>query len=98
MPHLTPEDVDHVAALAQLSLDDAAKVRMLGDLASILGYIEKLNELDTAGVEPMMHVLGLKNVFREDVAGPSLDRAAALKNAPNTDGAWFLVPRILDVQ
>lgn len=98
MANLTLKDVEYVAALAQLSLDDAAKARMLGDLGNILGYIEKLNELDTAGVEPMMHVLDLANVYREDVVGPSLDRTLALKNAPNTDGEYFLVPRILDAE
>jgi len=95
---LTPKDVEYVAALAQLSLDDAAKSRMLGDLGNILGYVEKLNELDTSGVEPMLHVLDLANVYREDTVGPSLDRAQALKNAPNTDGAYFLVPKILDAE
>jgi aspartyl-tRNA(Asn)/glutamyl-tRNA(Gln) amidotransferase subunit C len=98
MAQLTLKDVEYVAALAQLSLDDAAKARMLGDLGNILGYVEKLNELDTTDVEPMMHVLNLANVYREDVVGPSLERSLALKNAPNTDGDWFLVPRILDAE
>lgn len=98
MAQLTLKDVEYVAALAQLSLDEAAKRRMLDDLGNILGYIEKLNELDTTGVEPMMHVLDLANVYREDVVGPSLDRALALRNAPNTDGAYFLVPKILGAE
>jgi len=96
MAELTLKDVEYVATLAQLTLDDAAKARMLEDMGKILGYIEKLNELNTDGVEPMMHVLDLANVYREDVVEPSLNHDLALKNAPNTDGEYFLVPRILD--
>lgn len=97
MPKLTEDDVEYVAALAQLTLDDAAKERMLHDMQSILGYIDKLNELETGDVEPMMHVLELANVYRDDEVRPSLNRDSALSNAPNTDGEYFLVPRILDV-
>ena len=98
MPELTLQDVEYVASLSQLTLDDEAKARMLEDMAKILGYIDKLNELDTEGVEPMMHVLDLANVYREDVVQPSLDHDLALKNAPNSDGAYFLVPRILETE
>ncbi len=98
MPELTLQDVEYVASLAQLTLDDAGKARMLEEMGKILGYIEKLNELNTEGVEPMMHVLDLANVYREDVVQPSLDHDLALKNAPNSDGAYFLVPRILEIE
>ncbi len=98
MAKLTLKDVEYVASLAQLTLDDAAKARMLEDMGKILGYVEKLNELDTAGVEPMMHVLDLANVYREDTVLPSLDHDLALKNAPNSDGSYFLVPRILETE
>lgn len=98
MPELTLNDVEYVASLAQLTLDDAAKARMLEDMRSILGYMEKLNELDTEGVEPMMHVLDLANVYREDIVQPSLDHDLALKNAPQSDGSYFLVPRILETE
>jgi aspartyl-tRNA(Asn)/glutamyl-tRNA(Gln) amidotransferase subunit C len=98
MAELTLKDVKYVASLSQLTLDDDAKARMLEDMGKILGYIEKLNELDTDGVEPMMHVLDLTNVYRADTVQPSLDHDLALKNAPNTDGAYFLVPRILDTE
>jgi aspartyl-tRNA(Asn)/glutamyl-tRNA(Gln) amidotransferase subunit C len=67
-------------------------------LGDILAYMEKLNELDTSNVEPMMHALPMTNVFREDEVQPSLDREAALMNAPKTDGEYFLVPRILDTE
>jgi aspartyl-tRNA(Asn)/glutamyl-tRNA(Gln) amidotransferase subunit C len=98
MAQLTLKEVEYVASLAQLTLDDAAKARMLEDMGKILGYVEKLNELDTADVEPMMHVLDLANVYREDTVQPSLDHDLALKNAPNSDGAYFLVPRILETE
>jgi aspartyl-tRNA(Asn)/glutamyl-tRNA(Gln) amidotransferase subunit C len=95
MSQITQADVEYVAGLAQLSLDDATKERLTKELGDILTYIEKLNELDTSNVEPMMHAMQLTNVFREDVVEPSLPREDALKNAPNTDGEYFLVPRVL---
>jgi aspartyl-tRNA(Asn)/glutamyl-tRNA(Gln) amidotransferase subunit C len=69
---------------------------MREELASILSYFEKLDELDTTNVEPMMHVLPLRNVYRRDEVGPPLAREAALQNAPQTDGEYFLVPRIIE--
>ena len=65
-------------------------------VGQILAYVDQLNELDTDGVEPMMHVLDLSNVFRKDEVLPSIDRDVALANAPKTDGEYFLVPKILD--
>ena len=98
MAKITLKDVEYVASLAQLSLDDEAKQRLVREMGDVLAYIDKLNELDTDGVEPMMHVLDLNNVFREDVVTGSLDRDTALQNAPKTDGEYFLVPRILDTE
>ncbi|MBI5092005.1 MAG: Asp-tRNA(Asn)/Glu-tRNA(Gln) amidotransferase subunit GatC [Candidatus Hydrogenedentes bacterium] len=96
MAKITKEDVEYVAGLAQLSLDEAARERLVGEMSNILSYMDKLNELDTSGIEPMMHVLDISNVYRDDVVGPSLDRETALMNAPKSDGEYFLVPRILD--
>lgn len=95
MAKITSEDVDYVAGLAQLSLDEEAKACLVKEMGDILAYMDKLNELDTSDVEPMMHVQGMTNVYREDVVGDSLDREAALENAPSSDGEYFLVPRIL---
>ena len=92
------EDVEYVARLAQLNLDDDAKKRLAGDLSEILSYMDKLNELDTTDIEPMLHVLDVSNVFRDDVIGESLSQDEALRNAPETDGEFFLVPRILDAE
>lgn len=96
MKEIARSDVEYVAALAQLKLDDAAADRLVGELGEILAHMDLLNELDTEGVEPMMHALEVTNVYRDDVTAPSLPREAALRNAPRTDGAYFLVPRILD--
>ncbi|GMW03416.1 MAG: aspartyl/glutamyl-tRNA(Asn/Gln) amidotransferase subunit C [Candidatus Hydrogenedentota bacterium] len=98
MSVITKRDVEYVAALAQLNMDEAEKERLVDELGAILGYIDKLNELDTSAIEPMMHTLPITNVFREDKAIPTLDRETALANAPATDGEYFLVPRILDVE
>lgn len=96
MSNLSESDVEYVAALAQLSLDDAAKARLARELDAILGYVEKLNTLDTSDVPPTMHTLDITNVFRADEVEAPLTREVALGNAPETDGAYFLVPRILE--
>lgn len=98
VPRITKQDVEYVAGLAQLELDEATKERLVEELGEILGYMDKLNELDTSDIEPMMHVLEITNVYREDEVEPSLDRDAALLNAPKNDGEYFLVPRILDTE
>jgi len=92
---LTLEDVRHVAMLSRLALDDEHLIRLTGQLESILGYIAKISEVDTAGVEPMAHALPLHNVLREDVVEPSLPLEKVLMNAPDTDGPFFKVPKIL---
>ena len=98
MAEITKEDVEYVAGLAQLTLDEAIKERLVGELGAILSYMDKLNELDTSDVEPTMHVLEMTNVYRDDVVGESLPRDDALVNAPQTDGDYFIVPRILDAE
>jgi len=96
MAKITTEDVEYVAGLAQLILDDDAKQRLVKEMGDILSYMDKLSELNTDAVEPMMHVLDITNVYREDVVGKSLTREQTLKNAPKHDDEFFLVPRILD--
>jgi len=96
MSTITEKDVEYVANLAQLTLDDTQKERLVGELGKILNYIDKLNELDTDGVEPMMHVQALSNVFRKDEIAPSLPRETVMQNAPKDDGEYILVPQILD--
>lgn len=98
MSKITEKDVEYVAGLAQLDLDGAAKARLVQEMSDILSYMDKLNELDTKGVEPMMHAMALTNVFREDEVKPSMPREMALRGAPNHDNEFFLVPRILDAE
>ncbi|MCP4641084.1 MAG: Asp-tRNA(Asn)/Glu-tRNA(Gln) amidotransferase subunit GatC [bacterium] len=98
MAKIGRKDVEYVANLAQLTLDDETKERLVGQLSDILGYMDKLDELDTSDIEPTMHVLEMANVFRDDEVAPSLDRDAALANAPKHDGEYFLVPKILDTE
>ena len=92
---ITPEQVRHIGRLARIELTDdqaAAFGRQLGD---IVGYFDKLKELDTDGVEPMVHAMEALNVLAADVPEPSLDAAAALANAPDRDGDYFKVPKVI---
>ena len=92
---LTLDDVKHVAMLSRLALDEDHLRRLASQLESILGYVAKIGEADVSGVEPMTHALPLHNVFREDVVEPSLPPDKVLQNAPETDGPFFKVPKIL---
>lgn len=89
------EDTRHVARLARLALDESKLRKFTGQLQNILKYVDKIGQLDTAGVEPMAHALPLYNVLREDVVEPSLTVEQALQNAPETDGPFFKVPKII---
>ena len=90
------KDVEHVARLARLALTDAEIERMREQLNGILAYIEKLNALDTSGVEPTSHAVPLLNVMRDDEPGACLPRDEALANAPDRSGEFFRVPRIIE--
>ncbi len=89
------EEVRHVAQLARLELSDEEELRMTEQMNQILGYMDKLNELDTADIPAMTHAIQLENVFRVDEASESLDREKALSNAPESDGVSFLVPKVI---
>ena len=90
------ERVRKIAKLARLELTDAEVKDFTTQLSAILDYMEKMNELDTTDVEPLAHYLPIKNVFRGDVVKESLDTEKALANAPQRDGEFFKVPKILD--
>ncbi len=94
--NLSRDEVAKVALLARLRLSADELDRMTVQLGSILGYVERLAEVDTTGVEPMAHAVERTNVFRDDVETPMLPREAALANAPKTDGHYFLVPQMID--
>jgi len=88
--------VRKVAKLSRLDLTEAEVEEFTGQLSSILDYMAKMNELDTEKVEPLAHCLPMSNVFRDDVPGESLGTEKTLENAPQRDGEFFKVPKILD--
>jgi aspartyl/glutamyl-tRNA(Asn/Gln) amidotransferase C subunit len=88
-------DVRHVAKLARLRLSDAQVAHFTEQLAHILGHIDKLQEVDVEGVEPMAHALDLRNALRDDAEQPGMATDAALANAPAADEPFFVVPKVL---
>ena len=89
--------VQHVALLSRLELDEKESEAYSGQLAAILSYINKLNEIDTKDVHPTSHPLAtLKNVFRKDILKKSLQLDEVLKNAPSKEGDSFKVPQVIE--
>lgn len=93
---ITIEMVEHVAGLARLSFDQKEKELFTRQLDAILSHVDKLNELDTTGVEPTSHVLPIKNVFKDDSPRESLSPDEALSNAPERSGDFYRVPKIIE--
>ncbi|MBI2012369.1 Asp-tRNA(Asn)/Glu-tRNA(Gln) amidotransferase subunit GatC [Candidatus Curtissbacteria bacterium] len=89
-------DIDYVTNLANLPLSQSEKKVLRPQLEEILGYISKLNEIDTTGVEPTDHITGLENIVREDKPAPSLSQEDALKNAPKTHNGFIEVEAIFE--
>ena len=89
-------DVSYVAELARLELTDEEKAVFQPQLESIVKYVEKISEVDTEGVAPMMHGREIVKSFRDDVIKPSMSREAALGNAPSRVGDEFLLPKIVE--
>ena len=106
---VSEQDVSYVADLAHLELTPEERTRMLKDLNSILAYVERLNQLDTSNVEPMAQVASRYGVakdttpgeafayaMRSDELSPCLPHDEAMENAPQTDGTFFKVPKVID--
>ena len=93
---LTADQVRWVAHLSRLQLSDAEVAQMTPQLASIVGYVDQLQKINTDSVEPLVHALEQVNVFRQDELGTSLSPAEALANAPERIGNFFQVPAVLD--
>lgn len=89
-------DIKYVAHLARIALTPEEEQKLGAQLGTILGYIEKLNQLDVAGVEPTAHAVPLVNVTRPDAIRPSLSNGEALQNAPAKANGLFLVPKIVE--
>ncbi len=92
---VTKEDIIKIARLAHLHIEEREYPSYIRQMNAILGYMEKLNEVDTEGVAPMMNSLELKNVLREDEPHASLSREEALKNAPLSGDGFFRVPKVV---
>ena len=90
------EEVDKIAHLAKLSFSNTERETLAVQLATIVEYMEKLDELDTSDVKPTSHVLDLKNVFRDDVVENWLTQAEVLQNAPVAKKGYFSVPKVIN--
>lgn len=90
------QQVKKVAKLSRLDLSESEVTEFAGQLNAILEYVEKLNGLDTEGIEPLAHCLPIHNCFRADEVKESLGTDKTLANAPQQDGKFFKVPKILD--
>lgn len=95
---VTIKDVEYIANLARLEFTKEEKEKFTEQFNRILEYMDKLNELDTTKVEPLYHVIDLKNVFREDVVKESYPREEILKNAPSRTEFFFKVPKVISVE
>lgn len=86
---------EKIAHLARLSFTDEEKTAIQKDLQNMVSFVEKLNEVDTTGVPPLLYIGHEINVLREDKVHGSITRESALQNAPATDGVFFKVPRVI---
>ena len=93
---ISDETIEYVGILSKLELSGEEKEQAKKDMGSMLDYIDKLNELDTTGIEPMSHVFPAQNVFREDVVTNGDESEKTLKNAPGEKDNMFMVPRTFD--
>jgi aspartyl-tRNA(Asn)/glutamyl-tRNA(Gln) amidotransferase subunit C len=96
MSHITRDEVQHVVALARLTLSEGELDRMSSELDAILGYVETLSAVDTEGVAPTAHVIPLATPLRDDHPVAPIDPARAVANAPQSAGSAFVVPRVID--
>ncbi len=88
--------VDEIAHLARLEFEDAAKEEIIKDMNRMLAFVDKLNELNTDGVEPLIYMNEDVDVMRDDVAKTNVTQQEALKNAPKKDSDYFKVPKVID--
>ena len=87
--------VEKLANLSRLKFDDTQKESIKADLQRMIQFVEKLNELDTTGVEPLLHMSDNVNILRADEVKGSIERTEGLKNAPVQDGVFFKVPKVI---
>ena len=87
--------IDNLAKLSHLSFSEQEKKEIKADLQEMISFIEKLKEVNTEGVEPLLHMSTNVNVLRDDIVQGSVSREEAVKNAPETDGTYFKVPKVI---
>lgn len=92
---ITDKVFDQLAHLSRLQFEAAEKEEIKGDLQRMIAFVEKLNEVDTTGTEPLLHMSSAANVWREDEVKGSATPAEALLNAPEADGQFFKVPKVI---
>jgi aspartyl-tRNA(Asn)/glutamyl-tRNA(Gln) amidotransferase subunit C len=92
---VTTEMIDRLAHLARLQFNEDEKKALKTDLEKMIGFVEKLKEVDTTGVEPLLHITDAENVWREDEVDQTITKAEVLLNAPQTDGNFFKVPKVI---
>lgn len=92
---ISKEEVRHIAKLAKLRFTEAEEELLAHDMSRILDYMGTLNHLDTSDIEPLTHVHDLAHVVREDSVQKRIEREGALRNAPDTDGEYFRVPKVI---
>lgn len=92
---VTKEEVKRIAELARLTIEESEVSDFVTEMNRLLDYMDKLNELDTTDIEPLSHPLEGTNFFREDKVIPSLPISETMKNAPSSDGEFFLVPKVI---
>lgn len=90
------EEVKKIESLSMLSLSEEAEQKMQQDLADVLGHVERLNELDTEGIEPTTYILQQQNVWREDINDVLPKKEEMLKNAPERQDGCFIVPKVVE--
>ncbi len=90
------ETVDKIAHLARLEFENEAKEQIIKDMNNMLAFVEKLNELDTTNIEPLIYMNDEVNVLREDEVKHDITQQEALKNAPQHDSDYFKVPKVID--
>lgn len=93
---ITNDTIDHITKLSRLKLSEKEKEKLTSEMSNIIDYVDKLNELDTNGVEPKSQVIPLQNVFREDIIAESFDKDELLSNSACYDDGSLKVPRVME--
>ncbi|MDO5148833.1 MAG: Asp-tRNA(Asn)/Glu-tRNA(Gln) amidotransferase subunit GatC [Oscillospiraceae bacterium] len=93
---ITKETVEYAANLSRIKLDESETEEMRKQISEIVGYMEILNQINTDDAGPLAHISDIKNVMREDTAAPSYDRSEILKNAPDKNEEYFIVPKAVE--